>query len=80
MASKADLVDWLVAALTELGGAGTIVQAAKIIWRDHRGDLERSGALFFTWQYDMRWAANNLRRNKLMKPAEVSPKGRWELL
>lgn len=80
MASKADLIDWLVAALKELGGSGTIVQAAKIIWRDHQAELERSGGLFFTWQYDMRWAANNLRRSKLMKPAEVSPKGKWELL
>jgi len=34
---------------------------------------------FFTWQYDIRWAANLLRRSGLMKPAESSPHGLWEL-
>ncbi|WP_118134302.1 hypothetical protein [Oceanicella sp. SM1341] len=61
MATKTDLVTWVAQALTELGGRGSVVDVAKIIWRDHSEDLRASGDLFYTWQYDMRWAAQSLR-------------------
>jgi len=37
------------------------------------------GDLFYTWQYDMRWAATKLRRDGKLKAATRSPKGTWEL-
>ncbi len=61
MVTKEDLMDWVVDALTELGGAGTILQISKIVWRNHEDDLRASGDLFFTWQYDLRWAGHKLR-------------------
>jgi hypothetical protein len=79
MASKTDLPDWVEKALKELGGSGTIVAIAQIIWRDHESELTSSGDLFFTWHYDMRWAANKLRHQGKMKAAELSPRGVWEL-
>ena len=73
------LVNYVRDALTELGGRATLVQIAKHIWQHHRGDLERMGDLFYTWQYDMRWAATKLRRDGKLKAATRSPKGTWEL-
>jgi hypothetical protein len=79
MAAKADLDTWVRDALRDLGGRASIVEVAKTIWKQHETDLLSSGNLFFTWQYDMRWAANRLRRRGAMKAVAVSPSGIWEL-
>jgi len=79
MANKNDLSLWVLEALKELSGAGTIVQIAKVIWEKHKQDLDSSGELFYTWQYDMRWAATNLRKRNLLLAAEVCPQGVWLL-
>jgi len=76
---KQDLEKCVVAALDAYNGKATIVQIAKFIWSNYEKDLKESGDLFFTWQYDMRWAANQLRRKRIIKEAEISPKGIWEL-
>lgn len=80
MATKHDLQDWIIDALTPLGGSARLVAIARVIWAAHEGELRNSGDLFFTWQYDMRWAANRLRRMGRLRPAEVSPSGVWELV
>ena len=79
MATKHDLQDWVTSALRDAGGRAALIDVAKRIWKNHETELKASGDLFFTWQYDMRWAANVLRRRGTMKPAEVSPNGVWEL-
>ncbi len=79
MATKHDVTDWVIAALKTLGGRGSLVAVAKEIWRKHESELRSSGDLFYTWQYDMRWSANVLRRKGIMKSAESSPSGTWEL-
>lgn len=38
-----------------------MIDVAKHIWANHEDELKRSGDLFYSWQYDMRWAAQNLR-------------------
>jgi hypothetical protein len=79
MATKSDLDDWVHRALKELGGSARLVRVARQIWKTHESELKASGDLFFTWQYDMRWAANRLRRAGLMLSAEASPSGVWKL-
>jgi hypothetical protein len=79
VASKQDLVDWLTEALAAHGGRGTIVELCREIWLRHEPDLRMSGDLFFTWQYDVRWAAYKLRENGVLKPDTESPTGVWEL-
>lgn len=80
MASRREVfVDWLRQALEELRGSATVVEASKHIWKNHEPELRAMGDLFYTWQYDVRWAANKLRRSGAMKPKEVSPRGVWEL-
>jgi hypothetical protein len=44
------------------GGEASVLEVAKDIWTARARDLEASGDLFFTWQYDMRWAADRLRK------------------
>ncbi|NGM44687.1 hypothetical protein G5B31_03975 [Rhodobacter sp. SGA-6-6] len=61
MATKADLENWVIEAIRATGGEASIVEVAKYIWANFRKELEGSGDLFYTWQYDMRWAAQNLR-------------------
>jgi hypothetical protein len=68
MATKADLQEWVMEALRDLGGEAHLARIAEQIWIKHESELRKSGDLFFTWQYDMRWAAQNLQRaEKLVK-------------
>jgi hypothetical protein len=79
MATREDLDGWLIDALTRLGGSGSIVDICKHIWEQHETELKNSGNLLYTWQYDVRWAANRLRRKKIMRSVEDTPPHFWEL-
>jgi hypothetical protein len=79
MASKLHLEGWVQEALRAHGGQASLIEVAKHIWANHESELKRSGDLLYTWQYDMRWAATNLRKKKVIKASEISPRGLWEL-
>ena len=79
MATKYDLRDWLVDALQDNGGQASIVEVCRYIWHNHEDELRSSGDFFFTWQYEVRWAATELRQTGVMKHANQSPRGIWEL-
>lgn len=80
MATKVELTSWTVAALRALGGSAHLIDVAKWVWANHADELRRSGNLFYTWQYDLRWAATELRKDGRMTPADVSPRGVWQLV
>lgn len=61
MITKHTLQEWIQTALADSGGAAHHVDVARWIWSHHRAELEDAGDLFFTWQYDLRWAAQKLR-------------------
>jgi hypothetical protein len=69
MITRDVLQDWVVEALQSLGGKGSVLNVSKYIWREHEKDLRNSGDLFYTWQYDVRWAAQKLRNAGKLKPA-----------
>lgn len=69
MATKADLMDWVVEALEKLGGTGGVIEVSKQVWQNHEEELRESGDLFYTWQYDLRWAATNLRKAGRLQPS-----------
>lgn len=77
MADKEDLKLWVIQALKEMqGGAGSVVDICRYIWENHEADLRSSGDLFYTWQYDVRWAGQKLRDEHKLQP----PNGRlWRL-
>jgi hypothetical protein len=79
MATKHDLKEWVVEALTAHRGSAHHIEVAKHIWANHRADLEASGDLFYTWQYDVRWAADDLRREGKLMPKPKGDKGPWQL-
>ena len=61
MANKNDLMEWCLEALRALGGSAHHIDVAKYVWQVHEQELRQSGELFYTWQYDLRWAAKKLR-------------------
>ena len=77
--TKHDLGDWIVEALRAKGGSAGLVQICRHVWEHHEDELRRSGDLFYTWQYDIRWAATNLRQAGVLQAANLSPSGVWEL-
>jgi hypothetical protein len=79
MTGKAQLKDWVHEAVEAHGGSATLIEVARHIWQLHEADLRMSGDLFYTWQYDMRWAAQELRDEGVLKSLEGDRRGRWEL-
>ncbi|EMQ2878115.1 hypothetical protein ACU6DI_002517 [Vibrio navarrensis] len=79
MATKNDLKEWVCDAIRYHGGSARLIQVAKFIWNNHEADLRASGDLFYTWQYYMRWAATQLRKDKELKSVDESPTGVWEI-
>jgi hypothetical protein len=79
MATRSDLQDWVATALERLGGRGSVADVARELWSSHEDELRASGNLLYTWQYDMRWAAMQLRKRRVMIAAANSPSGVWEL-
>lgn len=79
MISRDMLTDWVVDALRARGGQSNIVGVARYIWEHHETELRQSGDLFFTWQYDIRWAAKKLRDRGRIKPVNDRRSLPWEL-
>lgn len=79
MATKVDLCVWVVRALNALGGSGRIVEICKYIWKNHEAELRSSGDLFFTWQYDVRWAGQKLRDGGTLVPVHNNRNAPWKL-
>ena len=76
MFSKHDLPSIVEKAIKAYGGSATIVEVCKYIWDNYNDELSQSGDLFFTWQYDVRQAAQYLRdKNK----SYIKEKGVWAL-
>jgi hypothetical protein len=79
VATKDDLRRWLIEALNANSGRGSIVDLCRHVWEQHEEELRQSGDLFFTWQYDIRWVATQLRKGRVIRSAESSKAGIWEL-
>ncbi|AIW21124.1 hypothetical protein F0267_13885 [Vibrio coralliilyticus] len=79
MAIKNDLQQWVCDALEHHGGEARLIEVSRYIWQHHEAELRVSGDLFYTWQYYMRWAATQLRKNNTLKPVSDSPRGIWKL-
>lgn len=79
MADKGDLTEWLLHALAELGGSAHHVRIAERIWNTYSTELEHSGDLLYTWQYDLRWAAQKLRDTGWLEKVVGRGNGVWSL-
>ena len=79
MLTKKDLPRLVVEALEQLGGSGSVVEVCRQVWESRRDELEASDDLFFTWQYDIRWAAQVLRNDGTLNPTSRGAGSRWVL-
>ena len=81
MTTKDDLKVWILEALHRFGGKAWLIDVAEFVWDNHEAELKQNRNLFFRWQYVMRWAATELRKEGLMKdnkrtePWELTSKG-----
>lgn len=80
MANREDLRNWLIESLKANRGSASIVEVCEYVWDNYKNELKKSGNLFFTWQYDIRWAATQLRKKGIIRGVNLSPKGIWELV
>ena len=78
--TRFDLPDLLYTSIKDMGGSASIIDVCKYIWHHYEAELRSSGDLFYTWQYEIRWAATKLRKSKRMKDADISPTGIWEII
>ncbi|KQM37787.1 hypothetical protein [Chryseobacterium sp. Leaf201] len=76
---KNDLKKCVVKALENNNRKAKIVDICRFIWINYENELCKSGDLFYTWQYDVRWAGTKLRKDGIMKSAEEQVNGYWEL-
>lgn len=79
MSDRGVLKEWVVEALGDLGGSGRVLDVCKHVWRAHRAELEAAGDLFYTWQYDIRWAAQVLRAEGFLEAAKGDRRAPWTL-
>jgi hypothetical protein len=73
---KEKLQKWIVEALSSLGDS-RVTDVAKHIWTHHEADLRQSQDLLYTWQYDMRWAAQDLQNKGVLDKRKSDRK--WSL-
>jgi len=86
--NRNNLPDILHRIIKDLGGSATMMDIFKKFWVLHGKDLNEKDDIFYTWNYDIRWAATELRKQGRMKPARsrenmhganASPTGIWEI-
>lgn len=77
--TKDELKTAVLSAIRANGGKAQLIEIAKYIWDNHENELRASGDRFYRWQYEMRWLANELRREGKLEPADAANKGIWVL-
>jgi hypothetical protein len=73
--NRGDLIPLVEAAVHHYHGQADHMAVAKYIWERHEGDLRRNERFFYKWQYEARWAADELRRRGILEPISVSGRG-----
>ncbi|ART62282.1 hypothetical protein [Kushneria marisflavi] len=79
MVTRESMKNWVVEALESMGNKGWPKDVAKYIWDNYETELKESGSLLYTWQYDVRWAAQSLRNSGRLKPVYGRRDLPWEL-
>ena len=79
MIERNDLQTWVVDALSYHGGKARLINVARHIWENHEEELRQSDDTFYKSQYEMRWAAMQLRKKGKLKSVEDSKRGVWEI-
>lgn len=78
--NREQLIVAVIRALEAHEGRATIVQTAKHIWENNEAELKASGDLYYTWQYEMRWAAQKLRDSGKLTLGREDGRNVWQLV
>jgi hypothetical protein len=73
--TKDELNEAIYRAVVDHGSKAKLVDVAKHIWDRHQEDLKMSGDRSYKRQYEMRWAANELRAEGRKAAIEDGLKG-----
>ena len=79
MATREDMKGWIITCLKSRGGSGWPREVSQYVWENYEAQLRGSGDLLYTWQYDIRWAAQKLRNEGILKPVHGRRDLPWEL-
>lgn len=79
--SRQMMLDWVVEALEGLGRSATIREICKYVWEkdEYRDEILANEKLTYTWQYDIRWTGDILRREGKLLPTDSKHPGIWTL-
>lgn len=70
---------WIIEALKANKGKAWPKQVAQYVWEHHEAEIKASPDRLYTWQYDLRWAAQSLRKEGILKPVNKRTDLPWEL-
>jgi hypothetical protein len=79
MMDRQTLVPIVVKAVRHYRGRADHAAVAKYIWENYERDLKRAGRFFYKWQYEARWAADELKRQGILEPTKISGRGILQL-
>ena len=75
MSFRGDMEPWIVEALSDHEGKANVTAIAKHIWENRISEINAHPTALYTWQYDMRWAGQNLQKKGVLKKHRTH----WEL-
>lgn len=78
--NRESMKQWIIECLRERGGSAWPREVSKYVWESYEAELRDSGDMLYTWQYDIRWAAQQLRNEGTLKPVNRRRDLPWELV
>ncbi|ELW9533473.1 TPA: hypothetical protein N5L55_004553 [Enterobacter roggenkampii] len=80
MVTRESMKQWIILCLQERGGKAWPREVSKYVWDNYEVELRNSGDMLYTWQYEIRWAAQQLRNEGALKPVNKRRDLPWELV
>jgi hypothetical protein len=78
--ARKTMTGWVLDALEDLGGSASFLEISMHVWEHREQEIREIEDLLYEWQYELRWAAHFLRRDGILRAADESPRGVWELV
>ena len=70
----------IIESLKERNGSAWPREVSKYVWDNYEADLNDSGDILYTWQYDIHWAAQQLRYDGILRPVYGRRDLPWKLV
>lgn len=77
--TRNDFKPLILEALREYKGKAKIFEICKFIWDNYHHKISKSEKLLYTWQYEIRWAGQQLQKEGKLKKGKNEFRGIWSL-